>query len=61
MFDSFVIFLLVTGQTIDEQSAWTVSMVVLVRREGIINFHDESVIPVRQQVSKNYDKEKKKI
>lgn len=35
-------------------------MVVLVRREGIINFHDESVIHVRQQVSKNYDKEKKK-
>lgn len=61
MFDSFVIFLLVTGQTTDEQSAWTVSMVVLVRREGIINFHDESVIHVRQQVSKNYDKEKKKI
>lgn len=35
-------------------------MVVLVRREGIINCHDESVIHVRQQVSKNYDKEKKK-
>lgn len=61
MFDSFVIFLLVTGQTTDEQSAWTVNMVVLVRREGIINCHDESVIHVRQQVSKNYDKEKKKI